>query len=165
MQAHRVLVPWSASSTWDSLGSGVSLNNVEAESVSMFNALGEEPNVWTIFDATRAVQAWAANPSVNQGVLIYPQGTDGWRCLSSDNAAASQRPLLSISYVITPCELADFNASGSSDSDDLFDFLDLWFAQSGLSAPPVLGADFNSNNVVDSDDVFAFLDAWFAPCP
>lgn len=62
---------------------------------------------------------------------------------------------------------ADFNGSGGVDPDDLFAFLDAWFAQNGMSGA-VLSADINASMTVDPDDLFAFLDLWFAEngnCP
>lgn len=56
---------------------------------------------------------------------------------------------------------ADFNCSGSVTADDIFAFLDAWFAQNGMTGPG-LSADFNNSDVVTADDIFAFLDAWFA---
>ena len=56
---------------------------------------------------------------------------------------------------------ADFNQSGDVTADDIFAFLDAWFAQNGLVGPGN-SADFNGSNDVTADDIFAFLDAWFA---
>jgi hypothetical protein len=53
---------------------------------------------------------------------------------------------------------ADWNGSGSVDSQDFFDFLAGFFAD-----PP--DADFNADGVTNSQDVFDFLAAFFAPCP
>jgi hypothetical protein len=47
----------------------------------------------------------------------------------------------------------DWDCSGIKDADDLFAFLDEWFAGT---------ADFNEDGLKDADDLFAFLDAWFA---
>jgi hypothetical protein len=65
-----------------------------------------------------------------------------------------------------PCA-ADFDHSGVTDPDDLFAFLDAWFAQNGQSGAS-LSADVNHSGAVDADDLFAFLDLWFAEngaCP
>jgi hypothetical protein len=58
-----------------------------------------------------------------------------------------------------PCP-TDLNCSGTVTADDIFAFLDAWFAQNGQIGPN-LSADFNDNNEVSANDIFAFLDAWF----
>jgi hypothetical protein len=49
---------------------------------------------------------------------------------------------------------SDFDRNGLSDADDLFAFLDAWFAQGA-------GADFDGSGAVLIGDVFEFLNAWF----
>ncbi len=56
---------------------------------------------------------------------------------------------------------ADFDVSGEVTADDIFAFLDLWFAQNGQSGAG-LRADVDASGGVTADDIFAFLDAWFA---
>lgn len=51
----------------------------------------------------------------------------------------------------------DFNADGVANSQDFFDFLNLFF----VSDPR---ADFNHSGTVDSTDFFTFLDAFFVGC-
>lgn len=57
-----------------------------------------------------------------------------------------------------PCCPTDFNFDGTTSADDIFAFLDQWFAQNGTAG----SADFNNSGGVTADDIFAFLDAWFA---
>jgi hypothetical protein len=57
----------------------------------------------------------------------------------------------------TPPCAADFNQDGLANSQDYFDFLTAFFAQSPA-------ADFNHDGVVNSQDYFDFLTAFFAGC-
>jgi hypothetical protein len=57
----------------------------------------------------------------------------------------------------TPACPADFNQSGSLSTQDIFDFLNAWFAGSAA-------ADFNGANGLTEQDIFDFLNAWFAGC-
>jgi hypothetical protein len=51
---------------------------------------------------------------------------------------------------------ADFNQSGTVEVQDIFDFLNAWFAGSA-------SADFNGGGLA-VQDIFDFLNAWFAGC-
>ena len=51
----------------------------------------------------------------------------------------------------------DFNCSSYTDAQDIFDFLNAWFAGS-------VGADVNGVNGVNVQDIFDFLAYWFTPC-
>jgi hypothetical protein len=51
----------------------------------------------------------------------------------------------------------DFNANGTLEVQDIFDFLNAWFA--GYA-----DADFDGANGLQVADIFAFLNAWFAGC-
>lgn len=53
--------------------------------------------------------------------------------------------------------LADFNASGQVNVQDIFDFLSVWY-------PGRASADVNSSGVTNVQDVFDFLAGWFAGC-
>jgi hypothetical protein len=61
--------------------------------------------------------------------------------------------------VTTPCCRADFNKLGGLSTQDIFDFLSAWFANS-------LEADISGNGLttLDTGDIFSFLAAWFAGC-
>jgi hypothetical protein len=87
-------------------------------------------------------------------------------------AGAEGRPLLAFTPVTTPggssyigCDFlrldegcpADFNADGVVNSQDFFDFLVAFFAQS----PP---ADFNEDDSINSQDFFDFLTTFFSGC-
>ena len=61
---------------------------------------------------------------------------------------------------------ADVDGTGGVTVDDLFMFLEDWFAYFGLPAAPA-GAigDFDQSGAVGVADLFDYLDAWFMPCP
>ena len=53
---------------------------------------------------------------------------------------------------------ADYNANGALEVQDIFDYLNAWFAGEG-------DTDFDGLNGLEVADIFAFLNAWFAGCP
>ncbi len=53
--------------------------------------------------------------------------------------------------------MADFNGSGTVNTQDIFDFLSSWFAGN-------LASDTNANNALAVQDIFDFLSAWFTGC-
>ena len=53
---------------------------------------------------------------------------------------------------------ADFNGSGATSVQDIFDFLAAYFANDPR-------ADFNNSGTVSVQDIFDFLAAYFAGCP
>jgi hypothetical protein len=56
----------------------------------------------------------------------------------------------------TPCCKADFNNNGSLAVQDIFDYLNAWFAGDAT-------ADFNGGGLA-VQDIFDYLNAWFAGC-
>ncbi len=59
--------------------------------------------------------------------------------------------------VVPPICHADFNRDGRVAIQDIFDFLNSWFA-GGLST------DFNNSGGLDAQDIFDFLNAWLGGC-
>ncbi|HVU64625.1 MAG TPA: immunoglobulin domain-containing protein [Phycisphaerales bacterium] len=72
---------------------------------------------------------------------------------SGSNASAGSNPVV-VSVLCRP----DFNGVGGLTTQDVFDFLNAWFA-----ADP--RADFDGSGTLTVQDIFAFLNAWFAGCP
>jgi hypothetical protein len=56
-----------------------------------------------------------------------------------------------------PCCAANFNQLSGVAVDDIFDFLNGWFASDAR-------CDFNASGSVEVQDIFDFLNAWFAGC-
>lgn len=82
-----------------------------------------------------------AQPSAGSGSVYFDQVNFGY---------LSPAP-------ISVC-LSDFNGSGISDIQDIFDFLNSWFASAPL-------ADFNESQTITIQDIFDFLNRWFQGCP
>jgi hypothetical protein len=57
----------------------------------------------------------------------------------------------------SPCCLADFDKAGGRSIDDIFIYLNAWFASSEF-------ANFAEPGQPNIDDIFVFLNAWFAGC-
>ena len=110
---HRMIVPWTeAAATWNSLGSGVSANNVEAIStpITSAGANNSSSNVTTgalVLPITAAVQEWA-NGTGNNGVVLLPysSGTDGVDFYTSEWSSSTQRPKLTVIFTAAPQETA-----------------------------------------------------------
>ena len=102
---HRMLTAWSEASTWSSLGSGISANNVEASSTitASIGANTDDFNV-TIglktMTVTSDVQAWlGGSPNHGFALLPFPAGANGVDFYTSDWSSATQRPKLSVTFV------------------------------------------------------------------
>jgi hypothetical protein len=65
-----------------------------------------------------------------------------------------------ITSAAAPCP-GNHDGNGQVDADDLFAFLDDWFAQNGVCMSGCT-ANYIAPDAVDADDLFAFLDIWFA---
>lgn len=97
---HRMIQSWPASSTWNSLGAGVQANDVEAVSVpdvTLVNVpLGSQS-----FSVTNSLQAWSSAPATNQGwAWLPPVQDDSLQFSSSEAGTASERPRLSVTFII-----------------------------------------------------------------
>ena len=103
---HRMLVPWSATSTWSSLGNGIQTNNIEARSA--YDAfVGSEALTPLVpianrlsIDVTADLQAWSGG-EINRGWAFVPwaNGTDGWAFAPSESASRDTRPNLVIRWM------------------------------------------------------------------
>ena len=107
-------VSWSATSTYNSLGGGIALDNVDANSAYSIS-LGGDTGESAFLDAKTGsmriplpiadVQDWVTNPSNNQGYVIKGRLTDttgdGMQFHSSRHATAGLRPNLIIYYYAT----------------------------------------------------------------
>jgi hypothetical protein len=120
---------------------------------------------------TGAANAGACNGTyMGDGTSCNPDPCDGVCCAGAvcANLAPGACNLLPNSiFVFTalncspsatvPCCRADYNHTGGLSVQDIFDFLNGWFAGSPL-------ADINGGGLA-VQDIFDFLNAWFAGCP
>jgi hypothetical protein len=64
-----MLVPWSDSATWNSFGSGMAADDIEAVMSPDATVAGVSENPLTI-DVTSSLQAWVNDPSTNLGWVL-----------------------------------------------------------------------------------------------
>ena len=103
----------------------------------------------------------ASVTNINQqfyDIAIYTFGSDVGRC--STGATCQLVTHQNCTGVFTPgigpCK-SDFNCTGGTSVQDIFDFLGAWFANN-------IAADFNGSGAVTVQDIFDFLAAWFSGC-
>ncbi|WFP51944.1 cytochrome c peroxidase [Methylomonas sp. EFPC3] len=96
---NQMLVPWNDNSTWNSLVSGVSTNNVEASSTSLFRLSAGGSGTQSFDNLTSSLQAWS-NGSPNYGWVIVTGASDAdnWTIASAQAANTTQRPKLVVTY-------------------------------------------------------------------
>jgi hypothetical protein len=96
---HRMLVPWKASATWNSLVAGITANGLEAskkvESLT-FGKISASSSAIS-FEATDTVQAWV-NGEANHGWVFLNTGGNGWDFYTSEFDDLKQRPKLIVEY-------------------------------------------------------------------
>jgi poly(3-hydroxybutyrate) depolymerase len=132
----------------DYVGSGVTPDLTESRTATGVRTVMGSANTVTVTHNTQFYTQGAAEIRYTE----VPQGTHEYQVGASERIwteffSRFQRP---------PCP-ADFNLDSAADADDLFDFLDAWFATD-------LRADVNNDSAVDADDIFFFLAQWFAGC-
>jgi len=115
---YKMLSSWSEStSTWSSLGSGVSTDNSEASSTAdaSWGALLGLNGTATFSSASMAstVQSWINNPASNNGWLLTA-GITSVQFYSSEAATIAYRPQLSITYTLPTPPSMDLDANNSS---------------------------------------------------
>jgi hypothetical protein len=96
---HRMLVPFKATSTWNSLVGGVSADGKEASRQKdgfTFGKISASTSAIP-FDVTDTVQAWA-NGSANHGWVFINTGGNGWDFYTSEFDDVKQRPKLTIEF-------------------------------------------------------------------
>jgi hypothetical protein len=115
-----------------------------------------------------------ADQTVNGVVVIPVFGPNFWVYdLDYDGVVGPND--VSLSQAVQPACPCDLNGSGFVDADDIFVFLEAWFAAAfgecnpmATQTDPACVADADRSGTVTSDDIFAYLNQWFeslGPCP
>jgi ELWxxDGT repeat protein len=97
--------------------------------------------------ATCVVVASAGDCTVPAGPVVGASVSPAAACGVANNAS-------------TGCCFADFNKSAAANIDDIFIFLNAWFASS-----PFTDVNGDGTSTPNIDDIFIFLNLWFAGCP
>jgi type III secretion system FlhB-like substrate exporter len=109
---HRILsVNWNESSTWNSVGDGVALDDVEARSTADGSNNLSNNNSFITYTVTASVQSWA-NGASNLGWMIYTDGNE-LGLASSENGTLANRPLLTINYTAPTPPALDLNGGAA----------------------------------------------------
>jgi hypothetical protein len=80
---HRMLVPWAATDTWNSLINGVQTDGSEAVSADTFTQMPELEDAPVILDVTSDIAAFLAG-TPNHGWVLNCTGADSWRAVSME---------------------------------------------------------------------------------
>ncbi|MES2089529.1 MAG: DUF4347 domain-containing protein, partial [Pseudomonadota bacterium] len=116
-QIYRVQVPWSSSSTWNSLSSGLTIGSDTAGSSSdsvsidwVLNSSGSET-----FGSNSSMLNDVASflTGNNYGWALVTTGSNDTAASSSENATASHRPLLTLVYTEAAPPAVDLNGASS----------------------------------------------------
>jgi hypothetical protein len=87
---------------------------------------------------------------------VQPSDAGSYTLVVSNTCPSDSTTSLPAALGITTCT-PDFNHSGGLSVQDIFDFLNAWFAGN-------IAADFNHSGALSVQDIFDFLGAWFAGC-
>ena len=102
-RAHRMIADWTDTSTWSSMGGGVSNNNTEAASAASFSLAPSVDGGPAIFDVTADVELFQSG-TPNRGWLLRASSAspdDGWTMKSSEYTTdQTLRPSLDVSYSV-----------------------------------------------------------------
>jgi hypothetical protein len=103
---HRMLTDWNDSSTWNSVGGGISADDVKAAATADFTYAPTVAGEPFYFDVSNTVQSWI-DGAPNYGWAILPSGADDYQFNSSEAATLAMRPQLEVAYALYPRFIAD----------------------------------------------------------
>ena len=94
-QLHRMLQSWNDSDNWDTWGSGIQANSVEAANIANSSSTGSAVGLASV-NVTADLQLWS-NGAANHGwAWLPPAGDDSWQF---DSAESGVPPELTVIYV------------------------------------------------------------------
>lgn len=102
---HRLYVPFDGSTTWDSLISAISADDLEASRHKdgfTFGTISASTS-GAVFDVSDTVQAWV-NGQTNYGWVFLNTGGNGWDFYTSEFDKIEQRPRLIVRYTTAVTE-------------------------------------------------------------
>ncbi|XKH61756.1 Ig-like domain-containing protein [Halomonas sediminis] len=111
---HRMLQPWRDTDTWNSLGSGIQANGVEALADADVDTGFVEIGT-TRLDVATSLQAWA-DGQLNLGWAFLPTGSDGW---FFDSAEGTTPPKLIVEYSAPDDDLTNNPPLATNDSAEI----------------------------------------------
>lgn len=96
---NEVLVDWTQGVTYDTFGGDAGVQPDEYNPAAVGSAAGTSGA--NSLDVTSSISAWSLNPAANKGWVFRPTGgTDGVEFASSESATVTQRPKLTVEYLI-----------------------------------------------------------------
>ena len=155
---HRMTRGWDESSTWNSLGGGLSTPADMTPAIAVFSG-DNQPDTDTMrrVDVTAAVAAWVAGEP-NHGLAILPEiisgNDDGIEIRASENGNTILRPRIEVVFV-PPFQAspADLDRDGTVGGGDLAILLSAWGTPSPI-------ADLDADGVVGGGDLAVLLSFW-----
>lgn len=154
---YRVDVPWDEASTWNSLGNGLSGDELGPFLGSFSGDNAPNSDGLRRIDVTAAVQAWV-DGTPNHGFAILPEiisgNDDGIEIHSSEADNPLFHPRLEVTFLPPDSTSpADYDEDGDVDGADLSFFLAMW----GTTDPR---GDLDGDGDVDGADLSTFLSYW-----
>ena len=109
---HRVLANWSETSTWNTLGSGLTRDDAEVATVAdALVSATMSTGFQTITGLEQSLQAWS-DGATNSGWALFGDNATDWTFTSSEGATVALRPLLIVDYTAPVVAGTQFAATG-----------------------------------------------------
>jgi len=95
---HRMLTNWDNNATFNSFGSGIQADGIEAMITPDVTSASYVSSGWTDLDVTASLAAWATAPESNFGWAMLPTDTNSVQFYTSDNVSYWV-PRISVDYL------------------------------------------------------------------